>query len=153
LPVVSFSTVAIAQDLVPADPALRGPYAVGVTRRIFTRESSTTGEPRVLNTVVWYPAVAGSEGPEPPLGRVLAEPDRSGAPYPVLVFSHGFRGGALDSGFLHTHLASHGFVVVAPYHPQTVVPSGCPASQEPPTLTSAGTDRGENDDSLPYRPV
>src|SRR5437879_1020337 len=82
---VGFSTLApvpartaLGQDDVvvapPPDPALPGPYAVGVTRRVFARPSSVGAESRVLNAIVWYPAVTSSDGASPPLGRVLAEP-------------------------------------------------------------------------------
>ena len=39
------------------------------------------------------------------------------APYPVLLFSHGFGGFPLQSATLTAHLASRGYVVVAPEHP------------------------------------
>jgi dienelactone hydrolase len=38
-------------------------------------------------------------------------------PFPVVLFSHGFSGFRLQSTFLTSHLASHGFVVAAPDHP------------------------------------
>ena len=40
--------------------------------------------------------------------------DDSGGPYPLVLFSHGFAGFRLTSTFLTTHLASWGFVVIAP---------------------------------------
>src|SRR5262245_59492662 len=43
-----------------------------------------------------------------------ADPD--GGPYPVVVFSHGFSANAVWYSHLPEHLASHGFVVVAPEH-------------------------------------
>ena len=43
-----------------SDPGAPGPYPVGVTEITFQRPSTTTGEPRILKTVVWYPAAAGS---------------------------------------------------------------------------------------------
>ena len=45
---------------------------------------------------------------------VPASPD---GPFPVVLFSHGFSGFRLQSSFLTSHLASHGFVVAAPDHP------------------------------------
>jgi dienelactone hydrolase len=40
--------------------------------------------------------------------------DPSGGPYPLVLFSHGFAGFRLTTTFLTTHLASWGFVVIAP---------------------------------------
>ncbi len=45
-----------------------------------------------------------------------AEPDVSGAPYPVIIFSHGNQAIRFQNYTLCEHLASHGFVVVAPDH-------------------------------------
>jgi pimeloyl-ACP methyl ester carboxylesterase len=42
--------------------------------------------------------------------------DRKGAPYPVLFFSHGVSSNRFQSWVQCEHLASHGFVVVAPDH-------------------------------------
>jgi len=41
------------------DPSRHGPYAVGFTRRTYTKPSETTGQPRALDTYIWYPAVGG----------------------------------------------------------------------------------------------
>ena len=117
------------------DPGQPGPYAVGVTRWTFTRPSTTTGQPRVLNALIWYPASAAataSPPADPRLGAPLdAEPDRRGQPYPVVVFSHGSGGSPLGYTYFATHLASHGFVMVAPPHPGNTsadCPSPCLAS-------------------------
>jgi predicted dienelactone hydrolase len=48
------------------------------------------------------------------LAGAPADPD--GGPYPVVVFSHGFSANAVWYSHLPEHLASHGFVVVAPEH-------------------------------------
>ncbi len=50
------------------------------------------------------------------MGAVDA-PVASGGPFPVVVFSHGLASSPVQSTFLTTHLASHGFVVAAPTHP------------------------------------
>ena len=107
----------VAQALA-ADPE-PGPYGVGVTRRTFVRSSSTTGEPRYLNTVIWYPAdaSAGSLARDRQLAAPPdAVPDGSGAPHPVILWSHGSPGEPWNSTFFTTHLASAGFVVIAPAH-------------------------------------
>ncbi|MGD0764924.1 MAG: dienelactone hydrolase family protein [Dehalococcoidia bacterium] len=102
------------------DPAAPGPYPVGVTELTFERVSSTTGEPRVLQTVVWYPAVESARGAaaDPTLkGARDAALAGDGRPLAVIIFSHGSGGVPWQSTFYTAHLASYGFVVVAPPHP------------------------------------
>jgi predicted dienelactone hydrolase len=96
----------------------RGAYAVG------TRELSAEGLP---NITIWYPAVRVQGQPQRatyqygPLigeGRAYrdAPADLRGAPYPLLIFSHGLGGARIQSVFYAEHLASHGFVVMAADH-------------------------------------
>lgn len=94
------------------DPASPGPYGVGMTTMTFTRPSTTTGEPRPLDTVILYPtdAVAGGE-PE-----LDGPPATHGRPFPVVTFSHGDAGSPTEASYFTEHLASWGFVVVAPAH-------------------------------------
>lgn len=97
----------------------RGPYAVG----LLTLDVADPADPaRRLATDVWYPAANGDDAqaraPHP-----FAQPHRAlegaapaAGPFPLLAFSHGNSGLRRQSTFLTTHLASHGFVVVAPDH-------------------------------------
>lgn len=112
----------------------RGPYGVG------SQQLALDDGRRV---VVWYPAEAGAGTEEPtdtfdiagllnpelqaqvpedfrvqyPIAAQSgAEPDASGGPYPVVLFSHGFAGYPEQSVDLTTHLASWGYVVAAPDH-------------------------------------
>ncbi|MCC6217245.1 MAG: hypothetical protein IT376_20470 [Polyangiaceae bacterium] len=111
------------------DPEQVGPFAVGVT----TLEAPDPAGDRPLPLTVWYPARAPAGAApaeyqleigvlvlatlESPLGAVREAPlDERGAPYPVVVFSHGNGGLAIQSLYLTEHLASHGFVVVSPDH-------------------------------------
>lgn len=110
----------------PAPPDAPGPYAVGVT----TLE--TTSEGRSLPIEVWYPAQASTQEAvvypvmlgalkladlPSSLGAVRdAVLDGRGAPYPVVLFSHGNGGMRTQSVYLTEYLASHGFVVAAPDH-------------------------------------
>lgn len=114
--------------------AERGPYGVG---------SQQLALPDGRRVVAWYPAVAGAGTEEPtetfdiagllspdlqaqipaearvqyPIAAAPgAEPDASGGPYPVILFSHGFAGFPEQSAALTTHLASWGYVVAAPDH-------------------------------------
>lgn len=100
------------------DPRAPGPFAVGVREATFTKPSVETGEPRALDTVVWYPAPPGTGSVDPSLRGIVDAPvAASDAPYPVVVFSHGMCGSPRQSLFLTPLLASQGFVVVAPSHP------------------------------------
>jgi dienelactone hydrolase len=109
-----------------------GPYPVGVTT--LTLASGPQVE-------VWYPASEDGGGtvtydarefvPESiealltadiPAGLTIdadrdAPPATDDGPFPVVLFSHGFSGFRLQSTYLTSHLASHGFVVAAPDHP------------------------------------
>jgi len=104
-----------------ADPAERGPYAVGVTEMTFEKTSVTTNQPRALRTVIWYPAGEGAKGAtlDDTLAAVVdAEQARDAGPLPIIVWSHGAGGDyPYASPYYATHLAGHGFVVVAPQHP------------------------------------
>jgi dienelactone hydrolase len=117
--------------VLPDDPAASG-APVGVTT---IRLGRTDAE-------VWYPAADAAEGePQEPLGVLrwvpqvvqdrlgtldLADPPtgavrdarlrRPQAPYPVVIFSHGFGGMRYQSFDLTVHLASRGFVVISADH-------------------------------------
>ena len=106
--------------------------------------NATNAEPeprydRSLTLEVWYPAVIGegetpivtyeetlgrADDPKAPLvpfafgGRALrdADVDNSGAPYPLIVVSHGFPGSRFMMTYLTENLASKGYVVVSIDH-------------------------------------
>lgn len=122
---------------VPAKPdpayANRGPHQVGV------RTIALDDGRRV---VIWYPATAEAAGQPSELFDIAsllsptlqaqipaelrpqyeidahpgAAPDTEDGPYPVVLFSHGFAGFPEQSADLVVHLASWGFVVIAPDH-------------------------------------
>ncbi len=106
--------------LAPDSP---GPYAVG------SRTDEVIDEVRgvTLRTESWFPAVPETGG-DPVFAfsraRVDAEVDSSGAPFPVVVFSHGFSGARWQSLFLTEDLASRGYIVVAPDHPNNNLEDG-----------------------------
>jgi len=115
-----------------ADPAAPGPYPVGVTRVTLRDE----GRGRTLLTEVWYPADESARGlPASPAGEYLPPelafladnatiplvavreaPVSPDGPFPMIAFSHGSGGIRFQNTFQVEHLASHGFVVVAPDH-------------------------------------
>jgi predicted dienelactone hydrolase len=96
-----------------------GPYAVAT--RTFTFVDSTRSTPangtyvgapdRTLPTRVWYPA----DGTNPD-GSASATPSRDG-PFPVILYAHGFLSTGTDVVYLKAHLASHGYIVIAPEFP------------------------------------
>lgn len=93
-----------------------GPYIVSETQMVFVDSTRPTmangtypGAPdRTLDTQIWYPATA-------PVGG--SPVDLSGGPYPFIVFAHGLGSPNNGSQLLTRHLASHGYVVVAPAFP------------------------------------
>ena len=113
--------LAIAVD----DPEVTGPWAVGHTEFDIVDAARSN---RTLPLDVWYPvdapdwvgpfaiyALLGGLGPVSPLARTDAVVSNAGT-RPLIVFSHGFGGVNVQSTHLCEHLASHGFIVVAPEH-------------------------------------
>lgn len=91
-----------------------------------TREFTISGE-RSLTVTLWYPALNPDDteiitdyrlGLFSLPGNALrdAEPHMSVAPYPLVIFSHGWGLSRLLYTDLMEHLASHGFVVLAVEH-------------------------------------
>lgn len=135
-------SVVFAQDAKPAAVGLRpdaptyavhGPYWVGTQDFKINPDSK-----RPLDITVWYPAL-NPKGLDEKIsypilpkvdmglpadwraqlaGRALLEaaPDMATAPYPLVIFSHGFGANRQSAAFLTEHLASYGFVVIAPDH-------------------------------------
>jgi dienelactone hydrolase len=91
-------------------------------------------EPRLLDTLVFYPAPPGSGPVDPEYNAVVDAPlDPSAGPYPIVMFSHGSCGYANQSTFLWPGVASRGYVVVSPPHPGNTLfefpTCGTPAAQ------------------------
>jgi predicted dienelactone hydrolase len=110
------STAAQETTLPPlTDP---GPYGVGTQMITFVDESRGDWQ---LQTFIWYP-VDKTKGTPVTGSKLLwkdAPPDRSGAPYPLIVFSHGWTDTNAEFPRTMEHLASHGYVVAAPQHHDT----------------------------------
>src|SRR5262245_5351168 len=87
--------------LAGASPAHAG-RPVGVTTLTFTKTSVTTGAPRPLPTLVWYPAQART-GVAEALGLrdAVVRPGR----HPLIVFSHGSCGRPRQATYLTMALA------------------------------------------------
>jgi dienelactone hydrolase len=99
----------------PSNPT-PGSYAVG-TRTLRLLDTSRTIRlaggrvvPRTLQTVVRYPAAS-------PLGGANAPPSAVGAPFPVVVFAHGFAVTPAIYSALLNSWARAGYLVVAPVFP------------------------------------
>ncbi|HXJ60123.1 MAG TPA: hypothetical protein VNU68_26045 [Verrucomicrobiae bacterium] len=138
-------------------PKPTGPYITGTTSVLLTDPSRTNRYNVATNSsfmvTVWYPALplpgslpgpylesklapslAGLYGVSQTVlaglrsyARAAAPVDTSAAPYPVVLYSHGFRVGRRDNTDKCEELASHGYVVVAVDHADclaTVFPDG-----------------------------
>lgn len=115
-----------------ANPLEAGPYPVGVTRV----ELFDPLQGRTQLTEVWYPADEAARFQEPapvesylPAGLeslaanatvpVVAVRDATlsaDAPFPLIAFSHGNGSVRFQNPFQCEHLASHGYIVIAPDH-------------------------------------
>ncbi len=106
----------------------RGPFAVGVAQTTFVDTSRPTrasgnysgSSERRLDCWIWYPL-------DPPADGVasiqkIAAPSRGG-PFPLVMLSHGLSSPPNVQTYLTGHLASHGYVVVAPTFPLTSLAS------------------------------
>jgi len=98
-----------------------GPYAVGYKLYPVSYMPPLAAEARHISVHVWYPAQAG-EGERPiytlrksEVAVTDAVPLELGA-RPVLAFSHGHQAYAAVMSYLMEHVASHGYVAIAPTH-------------------------------------
>jgi dienelactone hydrolase len=94
------ATRAHCATVVPTDLEAPGPYPVRRAHVVLTRRATTSAELRHIDPTAWFPA-----------------PGRPGCRHPLILFSHGANGKPTDDGPLLAHLASQGFVVLAPLHP------------------------------------
>ncbi len=116
-------TATVSPEALAATYVAPGPHQVGY-RTVTVAWSDpllTAGAPRELRTSVWYPTSATSGEDARYQDLFLAEgvwvdaPLEPG-PHKVAVFSHGHQAYGEAAGFLMEHLATHGWVVVAPDH-------------------------------------
>lgn len=114
------------------DTRENGPFAAGVRVISYTKQSVVHPEQtRTLNTVIWYPAPAGSTPVNPTYAAVVDAPlDMTGGPHPLVMFSHGSCGYPLQSTFLTAFLATHGFIVAAPPHPGNTIGDGASCASD-----------------------
>jgi predicted dienelactone hydrolase len=105
-------------------PDTEGPYSVGARTHEFV-------DARGIEMIVelWYPALPAEGAVPEDYGQLSvvrnafrdAPIDARNQAFPLIAFSHGFGGIRYQSTFLTEHLASHGFVVVAPDHPNNTL--------------------------------
>ncbi|MCS7053034.1 MAG: hypothetical protein NZM09_04800 [Ignavibacterium sp.] len=85
-----------------AQPENPGPLKAGWTNLTINRDG------RTLNSILYYPSYVEGSG---------AQIDTTNGPYPIIAFGHGF---AMQNSYyisLFKHLASYGYVVIAPQFP------------------------------------
>ena len=102
-----------------------GPYACGLRIEQMTYMLPGKLGPRTVPLYIWYPAsqavgahpayMGAFEDPKSWLNAPLA-PSPYAAGYPVLEHGHGYQGFAGNSADLMCHIASHGWVALAPEH-------------------------------------
>ena len=122
-----------------AAPAQAADLPVGHTVRQLTVPGTAQGEPRAVDVHLWYPTAAA--GPkavyssalrgrslgtdlwspltwtvEAEIAREGAAIDPAGAPFPVIVFSHGNTNDPIDYAHTLELIAAGGFIVAAPGH-------------------------------------
>lgn len=98
-----------AQDTPPQLP-LEGSYQVGVHPLLLTDE---TRPHRTLQVFVWFPATIAKDA-KPPY-----PPDTSGAPYPLIIYSHGNGAAPTEAAGNIMQLVSQGYVVAGIEHRDT----------------------------------
>jgi predicted dienelactone hydrolase len=102
-----------------------GPFAVGsttmtlvdTTRPTMPNRTFPGAASRTLVTELWYPTDAQPSATPEIRNAPLAH---SGAPYPLVIYSHGFMSNRFGGTYLARHLASHGYVVGAADFPLSV---------------------------------
>ncbi|MFQ5435973.1 MAG: alpha/beta hydrolase family protein, partial [Anaerolineae bacterium] len=131
-------------DGICSDRYLDAPtYGLPGTQQVGKRDFLTDDDPPLAMTM-WYPALHQGEGERKddypyeiktgaPLGVVKIASsagqasqdtpfDLTQGPYPLVILSPGFAVGTASYGWLAEHLASYGFVVIAPEHHETLDP-------------------------------
>lgn len=119
---------AASEDLV-ATLAAAGPWRVGHHSQTVTYTEPFDGGARSVRLSAWYPTTA-SAGPDAEYLIPKVDPGAfegvapEPGPWPVAIFSHGHRGFSENSSFLMVHLASHGWLVLAPDHTGNTILDG-----------------------------
>jgi predicted dienelactone hydrolase len=114
-------TAACGGEIEVAELSAPGPHAIGYRTYSVEYLPPLATEPRRTFVLVWYPALP-AEGERPfytlrtsEVAVVDAPPAELG-PLPVVVYSHGHQSYGASLSHLAEHLASHGFITIAPTH-------------------------------------
>ena len=112
--------------LISLSAIAQAPRAVGLQSVLYedaTRRNWSASAARPIQTLIWYPAAAGSVESDWEVaifkaGRVAkgAAPAEQPAKLPLIVLSHGTGGSAVGLGWLAQALAAQGYLVAAPHH-------------------------------------
>ena len=121
-----------------------GPSGVGTKTVTFVDTSRSTpangknpSQPsRTLVTQIWYPTTPNDAGTEDE--QANAPLVWSGARLPLVMYSHGFTSSHTEGSYLADHLASYGYIVVAPDFPLSHI--GTPGG---PTVTDLPNQPGD----------
>ncbi len=108
--ILFMATTGYRSSITVAQPSLFLPdrvYQVGVRAMLLKDESRDN---RTLQTFIWYPALV-TEDTKPPYA-----PDESGAPYPLVIYSHGYGAASTEARGDIEYLVSQGFVVAGIDH-------------------------------------
>lgn len=112
----------------PWDIRAAGPYTIGFRVDSITYDAKPDAQPRTLKVVVWFPSMqtrgtrrAKYLGAINRPGIWTDVPVKDGAPMPVLVFSHGNGSLGEQNYFMAERFASHGWIVIAPYHTHNTI--------------------------------
>ncbi|MCC7451288.1 MAG: hypothetical protein IT324_28015 [Anaerolineae bacterium] len=113
---------AVAQESGVPPLSQPGPHDVGFRLMTF---ADANRQARNIEAVIWYPAVRPENADAPNrryMGWSKAAPDIKGAPYPLILYSHGYLGSNLEILPVIQPLVTHGFVVVGLQHPMDSTP-------------------------------
>jgi dienelactone hydrolase len=105
------------------DPGQPGPYGVGLAYRKLSGVLPN-GQPHTVQADIWYPAAdqGVGQGSHPGSTAVVGRAVAPGRPFPLIVFSAGFRTPTALYSSLIAHLVSHGFAVATPEHQDCLPP-------------------------------
>jgi predicted dienelactone hydrolase len=110
----------------PRDLAAPGPYPAGALHTTLTspppqqnQRGQTQSTPtQRLDMIAWYPAASAQLHPptDSHLQAMRDAPGARGCAFPVILFSDGYLSRPEDYATLAAHLASEGFIILAPQH-------------------------------------